>query len=63
MINREKCPERAEIGAAYLKKFLEGYGIPEITASTIKDSVEKRLEEGASNSTINRELDVNPVKS
>jgi hypothetical protein len=55
-INQKKSLERAEISAAHLKKFFEGYRVPEVTTSQISAYVEKRMEDGASNSTINREL-------
>lgn len=55
-INGKKSLERAEISAAHLKKAFEGYKVPEITTSRINTYVEKRMEDGASNSTINREL-------
>ncbi len=55
-INRKKSLEWAEIGAAHLKKFFDGYRVTEITTSRIGAYVEKRMEGGAGNTTINREL-------
>lgn len=55
-INQKKSMERAGISAAHLKKFFGGFRVPEITTSKIKEYIEKRMEAGASNSTINREL-------
>ena len=55
-INLKKSLERAEISATHLKKFFDGYRVPEITTSKISAYVEKRMEDGASNATINREL-------
>ncbi|MEM5789950.1 MAG: site-specific integrase [Syntrophobacteraceae bacterium] len=55
-INAKKSLERAEISTEHLKKCFEGVRVPEITTAEIKKYIEKRMEEGASNSTINREL-------
>jgi integrase len=55
-INQKKSLERAERSVNHLKKFFEGYKAPHITTSRIKEYVETRLNEKASNATINREL-------
>ena len=55
-INKRKSITRAEISVNQLKKRLEGYRVPQITTPKIKDYIEYRLDEGAANSTINREL-------
>ena len=47
---------RAELSVRHLKAELEGMRIPEITTPRINAYKEKRLEEGAANGTVNREL-------
>jgi integrase len=55
-INQRKSLVRAERSAGHLKRYFEGYRVPEITSPKIGSYIENRLEEGAANSTINREL-------
>jgi integrase len=47
---------RAGLNVAHLKSAFEGMRVPQITTPRIRAYVEKRLEDGAANSTINREL-------
>lgn len=55
-INKRKSITRAEISVNQLKKRLEGYRVTQIKTPKIKAYIEYRLDEGAANGTINREL-------
>ncbi len=56
-INRKKSYLRAENSLRHLKGFFKGYSVPNnITTPVIRAYVETRIEEGAKNTTINREL-------
>ncbi len=55
-INGRKSLERVENSIKHLKKHFEGIRVTEITTPRIRKYIEKRLEEGAENATINREL-------
>jgi integrase len=55
-INEKKSLNRAERSVKQLKTFFDGYKVPEITTPKIQKYIEKRLEQGKLNATINREL-------
>ena len=55
-INQRKSLDRAERSTGHLKRYFEGYRVPDITSPKIEDYIETRLEEGDANATINREL-------
>ena len=55
-INNRKSLDRAERSAGHLKRYFEGYRVPNINSPKIEGYIESRLEEGAANATINREL-------
>ena len=55
-INRKKSIKRAERSVEKLKEFFENYRAVDITTVSINEFVELRLNEGAANATINREL-------
>jgi integrase len=55
-INQRKSLKRAERSAGHLQRYFEGYRVPDITSPKIEEYIESRLEEGAANATINREL-------
>lgn len=55
-INGKKSIARAERSIKHLKTEFEGAKIPDITTPRIQAYIEKRIEEGAENATINREL-------
>jgi integrase len=55
-INQRKSLDRAERSIKQLKKYFEGYRVSDITSPKIEVYIETRLEEGAANATINREL-------
>jgi len=55
-INQRKSLRRAKNSVEHLKKYFEGYRVPYITSPKIEGYVESRLEEGAANASINREL-------
>jgi integrase len=55
-INQKKSLERAERSVRRLRKRFEGYPIPQITTPNIQAYIEYRMNEGAANATINREL-------
>jgi integrase len=55
-INQKKSLVRAERSVSHLKKFFEGMKATAITTPSIQQYVEKRIEEGAANASINREL-------
>jgi len=55
-INKKKSITRAEISINQLKKDFEGYRVPQIKTAKIEAYIERRLNEGVENSTVNREL-------
>lgn len=55
-INKKKSLIRAQRSINHLKEKFEGMRIVEITTPKIQEYIEKRLENGAANATINREL-------
>jgi len=55
-INQKKSLVRAERSVNHLKGFFEGMKATGITTPVIQQYVENRIEEGAANATINREL-------
>jgi integrase len=55
-INKKKSLRRAERCVEFLKKQFKGMRATEITTATIKNYIEKRLQMGVNNATINREL-------
>ncbi len=55
-INQKKSTWRAEISVENLKKHFKGFRVVEISTARIKSYIQARLEEGAANATINREL-------
>jgi len=55
-INKMKSLTRAERSVEHLKTHFEGCRVPQITAPKIQQYIKSRLEYGAANATINREL-------
>ena len=55
-INQKKSLKRAEKSVEHLKRYFKGVRVVEISTARIKSYIEARLEEGAANATINREL-------
>ena len=55
-INNRKSIARAEASVKQLKKHFEGYRITQIKTPKIEAYIQSRLDDGAANSTINREL-------
>ena len=55
-INQKKSLDKAGRSVNHLKKRFEGYPIPQITTPNIQAYIEYRIDEGAANATINREL-------
>jgi len=55
-VNGKKSLARAMRSAGHLKRFFEGARVVQITSPGIQYYTEQRLEEGAANATINREL-------
>jgi len=55
-INGKKSLVRAERSVGHLKRYFEGMRVSDITSPKIEAYIENRLEEGAANATINREL-------
>ena len=55
-INGKKTLVKANRSVRHLKRFFEGCSVPQITTPRINKYVEMRLDEGAANATINREL-------
>ena len=55
-INQKKSLVRAEKSVNHLNDYFEGMKVPQINNPKINDYVEKRLNKGAANATINREL-------
>jgi len=55
-VNNRKSLERAEVSVLKLKDFFGGMKVSQITTATVKLYSDRRLKEGLSNATINREL-------
>lgn len=55
-VNQKKSIERVTISVEHLKEHFESMRVTNITTSTINCYVDTRLDEGAANATINREL-------
>jgi len=55
-INQRKSLARAKRSAGHLKRYFEGYSVPNINSPKIEAYIESRLKEDAANATINREL-------
>ncbi len=55
-INRKKSLKKAKASVKHLKKTFEGLRATQITTPRIEAHIEHRLDEGAANATINREL-------
>ncbi len=55
-INNRKSLNRAEQSTEHLKRYFEGYRVTDINSPKIEGYIESRLDEGAANATINREL-------
>lgn len=55
-IHGRKSLNKAERYADYLKESFNGIRVTEITTASIKEYIEKKMEEGKSNATINRDL-------
>lgn len=55
-INKKKSVKRAERCARFILKEFRGMNAPEVTTAVIKKYIEKRLNSGLTNATINREL-------
>jgi len=55
-INQRKSLARAERSVNHLKELFEGEKVPAITTPRINAYIEERINEGAANATINREL-------
>lgn len=55
-VNGRKSLNRAELSVRQLKTFFDGYRVPNITTPRIQSYIERRLEQGKFNATINREL-------
>jgi integrase len=55
-INQRKSIKRAERSADVLNEFFEGYRVPDITTPKVNEYIEIRMQEEATNATINREL-------
>jgi integrase len=55
-INKRKSLDKAERCVKYLKEAFGGLKVTQITTANIKTYIEKRMEQGFSNASINREL-------
>lgn len=55
-LNNRKTLNRAELAINHLKKSFEGARVTDIVTPEIRKYIEARIEEGAANATINREL-------
>jgi len=55
-INQKKSLERLEASNKHLEKYFKGMRIADITTARVRDYSKGRLEAGAKNATINREL-------
>jgi integrase len=56
IINRKKSLVRAQQSINHLNRKFEHFSVPAITTPKIKEYIKERLDEGAANGTINREL-------
>jgi len=54
--NQKKSLDRAKLSLDHLNERFKGLKVPTITTTCIQEYIEKRIEEGALNATINREL-------
>ena len=55
-VNQKKSLVKAQRSVRHLKEYFEGYRVIQITTPRIQGYIEHRLDEGAANATINREL-------
>ena len=55
-INQRKSLKKAEQYVEYLKKSFEGFRVVNINTARIKDHINRRIEDGLANATVNREL-------
>lgn len=55
-INQRKSLSKAEKYVEYLKKSFGGFRVVNINTARIKDHINRRIEEGLANATVNREL-------
>ena len=55
-INNKKSLDRAELSISHLNRTFEGMKITNINTPRIKKYIQGRIDEGAANATINREL-------
>ena len=55
-INQKKSLPRAGRSVNHLQEYFEGYRVPQITTPKIQAYIERRLESGAANASVNREL-------
>jgi integrase len=55
-VNQKRSLKKAKESVAHLKRHFEGYRVTQIDTPRIQGYVECRLDEGAANATINREL-------
>lgn len=55
-INGKDTLDKAERSVKYLKKFFEGMKATEVTTDKVKTYIDKRMEQGMANASINREL-------
>lgn len=56
LINQKKSLKRVKQSIGRLERFFENFNVPQITTPRIREYIGLRMEEGMSNSTINREL-------
>jgi integrase len=55
-INKRKSQERAAFAVKHLTSFFGGMRVVNITTASVKDYIEKQMQSGLSNASINREL-------
>jgi len=55
-INQKKSLVSAKRVVRHLKRYFEGYRVPRITSPKIQEYIENRINQGAANATIHREL-------
>lgn len=55
-VNQKKSVDRAELSVRHLRESFEGMRVIDITTPRINEYIERRLSEGASHGTVNREL-------
>jgi integrase len=55
-VNKKKSLDRAERSVEHLKEYFEGVRAPHINTAKVQEYIEKRINEGATSATINREL-------